>query len=48
MTLNFADAKPGVMNFLLIGTMALVFIVLGKWLFNRYPVPGVTAIFNAA
>lgn len=47
-TLDFATPKPGVLSFVLIGLMALLFIVAGKYIFNRWPVPGVSDIFNAA
>ncbi len=46
--IDLADVKPSVMNWVLVGLMALSFIVLGKWLFTQYPVPGISTLFKAA
>ena len=45
---DFADVKPSVVNFIMVGLMALIFIVLGKAIFEKYPVPGLTNLFRAA
>jgi hypothetical protein len=34
--------------FFKIGIMAMVFIVLAKWLFAKFPVPGLSAAARAA
>jgi len=46
--IDLADVKPSVVNWVLVGVMALTFIVLGKWLFTMWKVPGVTTLFLAA
>jgi hypothetical protein len=38
----------GVWNFVVIGIMALLFLVAGKAILNKYPIAGLTPIFNAA
>jgi len=45
---EFGHVKIGFYNLLVVGLMALVVIVGGKALFNRFKVPGVTDLFNAA
>lgn len=44
---EFADVRPDLKNFLAVGVMAVVFIVLMKYIFNRYPVAGLTELVNA-
>lgn len=46
MELDFADVKPSVVSWLIVGLMATTFIVLFKWLIHRYPIPGVTEVVN--
>ena len=48
MKVSFADVKPSVLNWIITGFMVLAFIVLGKYVFNRYKVAGLTDLFNAA
>lgn len=43
---DFADVKPTVLNFVIVGAMAVVFIVLIKYALNRWPVPGLTPMIN--
>lgn len=45
MELDGADVKPSVINFLIVVTMAVVGIYLGKTLTARYHVPGLTQLF---
>lgn len=45
--LDMADVKPTLLSWVLVGLMAASFIVFAKWAFNRWPVPGVTDLFNA-
>lgn len=40
--------KFGLKSFLMCGFMALVFIVMMKVIFNKYPVAGVSDLVNAA
>jgi riboflavin transporter FmnP len=45
--LDFADVKPSLINWLIVGFSAATFIVFMKWLLNRRPVPGLTEFVNA-
>ena len=46
--LNFAEVKPSLINWLIIGFMAVTFIVFAKWALNKWAVPGLTPLVNAA
>jgi hypothetical protein len=48
MSFDFADVKPSLVSWLIVGLMATTFIVVAKWLVNKYPIAGVTEIINAA
>jgi hypothetical protein len=39
--------KLGIRNWLLVGTMAVLFIVVMKVLVNKYPIKGVSDVINA-
>ena len=41
------QVKPGVRNFILIGIMAILFIVLMKVVLTKYPVKGVTDLVHS-
>ncbi len=43
--LEMADPKPSVLGFLLVGLMAVTFIILGKFLFTKFHVPGLSELF---
>jgi len=45
--IDFADVKPSVHSWVIVGVMAVTFIVLMKWFVNTYPIPGLTDFFNA-
>lgn len=47
MSLDLSDVKPSLVNWLVVGLLAVTFIVVGKYALNRWPVPGLTALFNA-
>lgn len=47
MNLDLADVKPSVVSWLIVGIMAVTFIVLAKYLVNHYPVTGLTEIINS-
>lgn len=48
MVLDHADVKASVYNLLVVGILAMLFILLGKWLFvSRFNLPGVSAAFAA-
>lgn len=36
--------KPGIRNFIVVGIMAILFIVLVKVIFTKYPVKGLSEI----
>jgi len=40
------QVKPGIRNFLVIGVMAMLFILMAKVIFNKYPVQGLTQMVN--
>jgi hypothetical protein len=48
MELDFAEVKPSLLNWLIITLMAVTGIVFLKWVLNRWNVPGLTDIVNAA
>lgn len=47
MNLDFADVKPSVLNWFIIGLMAVTFILVFKWLMAKWPIPGVQDLANA-
>lgn len=48
MKLDFADIKPSVINWLIVGLMAVTFIVAAKWMVSRYNVvPALSDLINA-
>lgn len=46
--LDVKDVKIGLYNFVVIGLMALLFIVLMKVVTSRWPIPGLTEVAQAA
>jgi hypothetical protein len=47
MEFDFADIRPDLKNFLAVGVMSVIFIIIMKYTFNRYPVAGLTELLNA-
>jgi len=45
MDIDFANPKPGVMSWLIVGLMAVTFILFMKWATARWPIPGLSEIF---
>lgn len=43
-----ADVKPSLVSWMVVGIMAVTFIVFMKYLTAKYPVPGLTPFFQAA
>lgn len=43
-----ADVKPSLMNWALVGIMAITFIVLAKWALTRFPIPGLSEVIASA
>jgi hypothetical protein len=41
------DIRVGFYNWLTVGIMAATFFLLGKVVFTKYPIPGVTSFFQA-
>lgn len=46
--MDFASVKPSVLNWLIVGLMAVTFIVFFKWALTKVPVPGLSDLFAAA
>lgn len=47
MNMDFADVRPSVASFIVVGLEAVLFIVLLKVVLNRWQVPGLTDFVNA-
>ncbi len=47
MNLDFADVKPSVLSWLIVGLMAITFIAFFKFLMAKYPIPGLSQVVNA-
>jgi hypothetical protein len=47
-SMDMADVKPSVMSWMIVGIMAVTFIVLMKFLTEKYYVPGLSEVFAAA
>lgn len=45
MEVHFADVKPSVLNIITVTMMAVVGISVGKYIFNRFQVPGLKDLF---
>lgn len=45
---NFADVRIGVLNWVIVGLMALTFIVVAKIITAKYQIAGVTEVVQAA
>lgn len=48
MNLDFADVKPSVLSWLIVGLMAVTFIAFFKFVMAKYPVPGLSEVIAAA
>jgi len=47
MNLDFADVKPSLLSWVIVGLMAVTFIVVAKWAVNKWKLPGITDLINA-
>lgn len=47
MTLDFADVKPSIVNFLIVGLLSSVFIILLKTVTQKWPVAGLSELAAA-
>lgn len=47
MSLDMADVKPTLISWVIVGLMAVTFIVFAKWAANRFPIPGLSQLINA-
>ncbi len=45
--LDFAEVKPSIVSWLIVGLMATTFIVFAKYVFTRYPVRGLTEVIQS-
>lgn len=46
--MNFANSKISVYNWMVVGLMAITFIVFAKMILTRYKVPGLSDVVNMA
>jgi hypothetical protein len=47
MNLDFADVKPSLVSWVIVGLMAITFIVVAKFLTSRWPVKGLTEVIQS-
>ncbi len=47
MKLDMADVKVSLLSFLIVGLYVTIWIIGGKMLSRKYPVPGVSDVFEA-
>ncbi len=47
MDFEFADVKPSVLSWIVVGLMAVTFIAVAKWATAKWPVPGLTPLMAA-
>lgn len=47
MKLDLADVKPSVLSWVIVGLMAVTFIVFFKYAFTRWHVPGLSEVFQS-
>ena len=47
MDFEFADVKPSVLSWIIVGLMAVTFIAVAKWATARWPVPGLSSMIAA-
>lgn len=45
---NFADVRIGLLNWFIIGIMAITFIVVAKMVTAKFQIPGVTEVVHSA
>jgi hypothetical protein len=47
MNLDFADVKPSVLSWIIVGLMAVTFIAFTKFILTKYPIPGLSQVVQA-
>lgn len=47
MTFDMADVKPSVLSWAIVGIMAVTFIVIAKYVTQRWYIPGVSETIQA-
>ncbi len=47
MNLDFADVKPSVLSWVIVGLMAVTFIAFAKFIMTKYPIPGLSQVVQA-
>jgi hypothetical protein len=45
---NFADVRVGLLNWVIVGLMAITFIVVAKMITAKYPIAGITEVVHSA
>lgn len=48
MNLDLADVKPSILNWVIVGLMAITFILVAKWIVTKWPIPGISDVIMAA
>lgn len=47
MKIDWADVKPSVYTWVMVGIMAVTFIVVAKYLSARFPLPGLDMVIQS-
>jgi hypothetical protein len=47
MTFDFADVRPSLISWVIVGLMAVTFIAAAKYVLTRYPVTGLTEVIQS-
>lgn len=45
--LDFAEVKPSIISWVIVGLMAVTFIVFAKYVVTRWPVKGLTEVIQS-
>jgi hypothetical protein len=45
---NFSDVRIGLLNWIIVGLMAITFIVVAKMITAKFPIAGVTEVVHSA
>lgn len=45
--IDFADVRPSIVSWLIVGLMAVTFIVFAKFVTTRWPVKGLTEVIQS-
>lgn len=45
--IDFSDVKPSIISWVIVGLMAITFIVFAKYVVTRFPVKGLTEVVQS-